>query len=138
MGGVKAYVRGAIIQYASARKKLEHNKMSVLEGQIKEAENNFKLRMNQANLRLLTQLKYQNNNILTQKVEFDLFRLRQKSFESGDKAGKMLARCIKHWESSASICAIRTPGRGLVTKAMDINAAFEDFYLNLYTSCSKK
>lgn len=88
---LKAYVRGVIIQYASAKKKLEHNKLSELEGRIKEAENNLKQKMNHGNLRLLVQLKYQYNNILTQKVEFD-FRIRQKSFESGDKAGKMLAR----------------------------------------------
>lgn len=103
---LKAYVRGVIIQYTSAKKKLKRNKLSVLEGQIKEADNNFKQRMKQGNLRLLVQLKYQYNNILTQKVEFDLFRIRQKSFESGDKSGKMLARYIKHRESSASICAI--------------------------------
>lgn len=65
-----------------------------------------------------------------------MFRIRQKSFESGDKAGKMLARYIKHRESSTSICAIQPPGRCLVTKSMDINAAFRDFYRNLYTSSS--
>lgn len=41
MGGAKMYVRGVIIQYPSAKKQLVRNKLSV-EGQIKEAENNFK------------------------------------------------------------------------------------------------
>lgn len=50
---LKAYVRGVIIQYASAKKKLEHNKSSELEGRIKEAENNLKQKMNHGNLRLL-------------------------------------------------------------------------------------
>lgn len=56
---LKAYVRGVILQYASAKKKLKRNKLSKLEGRIKEAENNLKQIMNHGNLRLLVMLKYQ-------------------------------------------------------------------------------
>ena len=56
-----------------------------LESKVKHAETEIKQRMLQDGLRNLTQLKYQYNNILSQKVEFNLFRARQNSFESGDK-----------------------------------------------------
>lgn len=46
------------------------------------------------------------------------------SFESGDKAGKLLARYIKQQESMATITAVRSEEGALVTKSVDINEAF--------------
>ena len=52
------------------------------------------------------QIEYQYNK--SQKVEFNLFRARQIYFESGDKAGNLLARYIKRRESASTIPAIRS------------------------------
>ena len=60
--------------------------------------------MSPTKLTQLTRLKYQFNAILTEKAEFALFRTRQKQFEKGDRAGKMLARYIKQREHKCYSC----------------------------------
>ena len=80
-----------------------------MENTIKQAEIELKQQMTQDGMRKLTKLKYQFNNIVTQKVEFNLFRARQTYFESGDKAGKLLASYIKQRESASTIPAVRSP-----------------------------
>lgn len=87
------------------------------------------------NLRAVTQLKYHFNSILSQRTDFFLFRARRNYFKSGERAGRLLAWQIKNGESSSTIPAVR-PQRGgsLLTKSVDINYTFRDFYRNLYTS----
>lgn len=85
-------------------------------------------------MRYLTQLKYKYNVIPSKKVEFGLFRVRQKYFESGDKVGKLMANYIIHREMSALIPAVQSSERRIVTKSIDINKVFRKLYLDLYTS----
>uniref|UniRef100_A0A3B4Z9Q3 exodeoxyribonuclease III n=1 Tax=Stegastes partitus TaxID=144197 RepID=A0A3B4Z9Q3_9TELE len=87
---LKAVIRGRIIQHTSYQKKIRTQELLELENRIKQAETELKQQMTQDGMRKLTKLKYQYNNIITQKVEFNLFRARQTYFESGDKAGKLL------------------------------------------------
>ena len=131
---LKAFLRGFVIQHATYKKKLNKVKETELEKQIKSAENAYKQNMSPTNLTQITRLKYQFNTILTAKAEFALFRARQKQFEEGDRAGKMLARYIKQRESMSAIPAIEHQGRGLLTNPTDINIEFKQFYSNLYVS----
>lgn len=82
----------------------------------------------------LTKLKYEYNTIISEKAEFSLFRARQKYFEEGDKAGRLLARYIKQREALSSIFAIRDGNGQLVSDPHQINAVFTDYYKNLYSS----
>lgn len=75
----------------------------------------------------LTRLKYELNTILTRKAEFALFSAWQKFFEEGDKAGRMLARYVQQK-------ALRVQGDVLLTDPDEINSAFRDFYISLYSS----
>ena len=54
--------------------------------------------MSENNLRKLSHLKYKYNTLLYERVHFSLFRARQRFFEGGDKAGRMLANYIKQQE----------------------------------------
>ena len=132
---LKAYIRGIVIQHASFKKKLQLERLSELERLVRKAEKDFKQDMSPSNLQTVTQLKFEYNSILTEKVEFGLFRARQKYFESGDKAGKLLASYIKHKELSSSISSVQSMG-SLLTKPVDINNAFREFYKGLYTSAT--
>lgn len=130
----KAFIRGHIIQHASFKKRITMAKQADLEKQIAAMEVEFKQDMSSNNLRKLAKLKYDYNSIMTQKAEFALFRARQKYFEEGEKAGRMLSRFIKIRESACIIPAI-TDGNGQLhynTKA--INDVFRSFYKNLYSS----
>uniref|UniRef100_A0A3Q2ZLG1 exodeoxyribonuclease III n=1 Tax=Kryptolebias marmoratus TaxID=37003 RepID=A0A3Q2ZLG1_KRYMA len=104
---LKAYLRGHIIQQASSKKKANTIKLVNLERQIEITESSFKRDSSLVNLNKLTKLKYEYNTIMSEKAEFSLFRARQKYFEEGDKAGRLLARYIKQREAMTSISAIR-------------------------------
>lgn len=66
---------------------------------------------------------------MTQKAEFSLFRARQKHFEEGDKAGKMLARYIKQREALSAIPAVRTEDGALLSDTTEKNETSREFYL---------
>ena len=102
---MKAFIRGYLIQHASFIKRSRSAKQLELEGKVDVAEKLFKQDASSANLTTLTRLKFELNSILTQKAEFNLFRARQKYFEEGDKAGRLLARYIKQKENQSSISA---------------------------------
>ena len=85
---LKAFVRGHVIQFSSHKKKQDTRKLADLERTVGEAEDKLKQNYPPQNLKTVTQLKYEYNGIISQKVEFGLFRARQRYFESGDKAGK--------------------------------------------------
>lgn len=101
---------------------------------IQTAEAVFKQNMTPSNLTNLTRLKYELNSILTQKADFSLFRTRQKYFEEGDKAGRLLARYIKQREAQSTIAAIRTEGGAATRDHTEINMTFREFYAKLYSS----
>ena len=111
-------------------------KQAEIEDKVKQIESKLKKNCNYEDLRTLTQLKYDYNCILSQNVEFSLFRMRQKYYESGDKAGKLLANCIKQKELSSFISAIRSEEGELKAKSLDINNMFREYYVNLYTADS--
>ena len=67
-----------------------------------------------------------------------LSRARQKYFEEGDKAGRLLARYIKQKEAMNTIPAIRRDNGCVLTDPKGINAFFWDFYVKRYTSESKE
>ncbi len=79
-------------------KKNYNRDLANLERKIKENELEMMKKTTYEGLRNLTSLKYKYNDILSKQVEFGLFRVRQKYFESGDKAGKLLANYIKQRE----------------------------------------
>lgn len=133
---LKAFVRGHVIQFSCRKKRDNLRRLADLERKVEEAERRLKQDFVPHNLRVVTQLKYEYNHILSQKVEFGLFRVRQKYFESGDKAGRLLARYIKQQESMATITAVQSQGGVLMTKSADINDTFRKFYMELYTSTS--
>ncbi|KAJ0061406.1 hypothetical protein NL108_018634 [Boleophthalmus pectinirostris] len=130
---MKAFLRGIIIQHASYKKKTNLAKLQELEKRIYNAEKNLKRNISNKTLNELTQLKYEYNIILSKKTEYFLFKSKQRIFESGDKAGKLLARYIQQKESK-SLIAIRDVEGTLVNKAHDINNVFKNYYITLYTS----
>ena len=134
---LKAFLRGFIIQHASHKKRERAAEICNLEKEVKIAENNFKACMSNENLAKVSKLKYDYNTLLSQKVEFSLFRARQKFFEEGDKAGRMLANYIKQQETHSAIPAVQDQQGTLHIDITEINNTFKDFYENLYKSESE-
>lgn len=131
---LKSFIRGSIIQYASHKKRMEHLELQALEKEVTMTENLYKITMSNDNFHKLLQLKYKYNTLLSQKVQFSLFRARQQYFEEGGKPGQLLANYIKQQESQKVISAIRDHKGILHTSPEGINEIFKDFYQNLYKS----
>ena len=67
------------------------------------------------------------------RTEFALFCTRQKYFEQGERAGKVLAHRVKQIQSQNVIPSIFDKDNNLLTNKRDINTTFREFY-QLYTS----
>ena len=126
-------IRGHIIVHTSHHKKSKTWELIELENIIKQAETELKQQVTQDGMRKLKKLKYQYNNIITQKVKFNIFRERQTYFEAADKAGKLLANYVKQRVLASTIPAVRLPVGDLLTATVDVNQAFKEFCSNLYS-----
>ena len=136
MGGLESFYKGTCYSVLITQEKPKHKEACRSGEESGRGRRQIKAELFPTQLKTVTQLKYEYNRIISQKVEFGLFRARQRYFESGDKAGKLLARYIKQKESRATIMAVQSQRGGLLTKSSDINEAFRNFYMELYTSTS--
>uniref|UniRef100_H3BIT3 Endonuclease/exonuclease/phosphatase domain-containing protein n=1 Tax=Latimeria chalumnae TaxID=7897 RepID=H3BIT3_LATCH len=100
-----------------------------------------KLLMSQKSDSIMDSLRYKKkfelNTILTQKVEYAMFRTRQRYFESGEKAGKLLVLRLRKLQTSRAIPAIYDKQGSLIYSSKAINEAFTSFFKSLYSSESK-
>ena len=117
----KSFLRGRVIQRSSFIKKAESQRLFKLEQDIKKLEKQHVERQN-------------SHDILNRKTEFALFCTRQKYFEQGERAGKVLAHRVKQIQSQNVIPSIFDKDNNLLTNKRDINTTFREFYQELYTS----
>lgn len=124
-----------MISYASAEKKkrMERkiklgNKLKALEEQHMSNPSNLELR------RTIFTVKADLQSLLHEETANALFQLRKRHFESGDKAGKMLAHKLKQVENMHFIPAVSDSEGTPHTDNTSINLAFKQFYSYLYTS----
>ena len=130
----KAYLRGRLIQHSSFLKKQASDQLSKLEAEIKDLEREYADRGDQKLLANLSKAKFELNTIMQRKAEFSLFRCRQKYYEQGERAGKLLAQRVKQQQAQTLISAIQNEKGEILTDTIEINNAFQLFYQNLYTS----
>lgn len=96
----KAYIRGVLIQQTALMKKKDKLKISEYEEELKKLEREYWENPNETSLIRLVKVKYELNIIFTKKAEYSLYRLKQKWYESGDKARKLLASQLKAREAA--------------------------------------
>lgn len=130
----KAFIRGKCIAEASRKKKQDKQTMIELEDEIKQKEGELSENYSEDLLKQVCELKYNLNSIYSKKAEYAMFRLKCTFYESGEKAGRLLARQLKKQESSHAIPCVKDSHGKVVTTAKEINQVFMDFYKTLYTS----
>lgn len=130
----KAYVRGRLIQHSALAKRVENEKMLKLDKDIKELEKRHIQHPDPETWRKLNTFKYDLNNILLKKAESALFYAKQKYYEQGERAGKLLAHRVKKRQTQNIISSIYNKNNELITNKKLINGVFETFYQELYTS----
>uniref|UniRef100_H2ZVA7 Endonuclease/exonuclease/phosphatase domain-containing protein n=1 Tax=Latimeria chalumnae TaxID=7897 RepID=H2ZVA7_LATCH len=134
----KAHCRGQVISYATNKKRERIKCRQALEEDLEKIERSHVLDPKNGQLFLDWQLaKSALQAHLEKETEYALFRMRKKYFESGDKAGTLLARSLKKRDSLYVIPRIRTQAGGYTSNTQLINREFEEFYRKLYNSQSK-
>lgn len=88
---------------------------------------------NRTTLNNLVRAKYELNNFFSQKAEYSLYKLKQKWYESGNKAGKLLASQFKAKRNAQHISAIRNKEDKTITDPRKMNQVFTEFYKKLYS-----
>ena len=112
----KAYIRGILIQQTALTKKQDKLRISKYGEELKRLEKEYWENPNELSLEKLVKIKYELNTIFTKKPEYSLYRLKQKWYESGDKANKLLASQLKSREAARQIGGIRDKnGNGRLT-----------------------
>ncbi|KAF3836210.1 hypothetical protein F7725_028768 [Dissostichus mawsoni] len=131
----KATCRGWLISFSSAENKKRRERKSQLNFKLKTLEEQHMLDPSNLDLRnsLLT-ARTNLQKLVHEETAFALFRLRRTYFESGDKAGKMLAHRLKQIENRQIIPAIRDEHDRLQCDAAKINESFKNYYSKLYST----
>lgn len=129
----KAYIRGEIISYTSAKTKQYNQELQMLEDQIKKIEIEASIDNNPEKLRNLSIMRANYDKLTTDKVAKSLLWTEQAYYDQGKKAGKLLAWRIKKMQSERTINNIKLKSVFLTTDPAEINNNFRVFFfIKLY------
>lgn len=131
---LKAYLRGQIISYTKGIKKSYVADMEKLEKEILGLEKDFQQHRDKKIYSLLVSKKLKYNTLCTYKTEKNILRTRQRYYELGEKANKVLSWQLKKEESSKTINQIEDERGSITQNPKEINKTFKKFYINLYKS----
>ena len=130
----KVVVRGKIIAYEAIKKKERRKRLDEIELQLSAAERNYTSSLSVEDLYAVMKLKYEYNTILSDQVNKQILKLKQKHFELSDKPGKLLSRQLRGEQASRSILKLRSSTGDVLIDPQDINNQFRDHFEKLYTS----
>lgn len=131
---LKSYLRGQIISYTKALKKSYAAEVEELEKEILGLEKDFQQHRDKKIYSLLVKRKLQYNTLCTYRAEKDILRTKQRYYELGEKAHKVLSWQLKKEESSRTINQIEDENGCITQNPKEINETFKKFYVNLYES----
>uniref|UniRef100_A0A3Q3FNA9 Reverse transcriptase domain-containing protein n=1 Tax=Labrus bergylta TaxID=56723 RepID=A0A3Q3FNA9_9LABR len=129
----KVTCRGWLISFASKQKRERAARMQKLTEVLSRLESAHKAKPKDDQIYTeLMKVKLEVKDLLNKKTEFDLYRLKAKYFENGDKAGKLLAYTLQKARASRIIPAIKSKNAAVLKSPQEINNRFQKFYKNLY------
>ena len=122
----KAVLRGKIISYEASKKKERRKRLEEIEVLLSEAEKAYTSSFSTDDLYSIMKLKYEYNGILSDQVNKQILKLKQKQFELNDKPGKLLARQLRGVQANRSILKIKSSTGETLTHPQDINDYFRE------------
>lgn len=132
--GAKAVIRGKIIQIASIKKKIRQKQQNDLENKIKRLELEHKTTGRHSTLLELKETRTALDNLLTYKAEGALRFSKQRYYELGNRASRLLAFQLRKAQASRIVSKVRHPHHNkTVSHPKEISDAFASFYKNLYS-----
>lgn len=130
----KACIRGHLISYISNVKKTENLQTDRLLQDIKKVDERYAIKQDPTLYKERLRLQTEFDLISTTKVRTSLLKARQRFFESGDKAGKLLTHQGRVEATSRLIRAVKLNTSNISTDPQIINDTFSEYYTSLYMS----
>lgn len=118
-------------------KKERRTRLLEIETELSQLELSYRASSSPSTLQNILKLKYEYNTILSGQVCDQLFKIRQKHFELGDKPHKLLARQLRGLQANRAIHKISSKSGEIVIDPKGINDCFREYYAQLYTSKAK-
>uniref|UniRef100_A0A670KI73 Reverse transcriptase domain-containing protein n=1 Tax=Podarcis muralis TaxID=64176 RepID=A0A670KI73_PODMU len=134
----KAVMRGFLIQQNAIKKRSQNEKKDKILEKIKESEK--KLRAKPKSQEILREIKLyqvQYMKMMNQEIEWKIKQMRQKTFESANKCGKLLAWQMKKRQKLNTITNLEVEGRNIQNPA-EIQKCFQRYFKQLYTQGPQK
>lgn len=130
----KAYLRGVIISYTSAKKKEAMRNIIELEKNILILERDFKVSPSRGLSQQLDAARSALDQLLIKKAESSIFFAKQRLYESGNKPGRLLARLARGRAETNVISSLKDNSGANKFENRYINKIMKEFYQNLYSS----
>lgn len=130
----KAYMRGQIISYVSSLKRAERAESETLIKEIFKVDHLYARAPTPALYKERLQLQSKFDLLSTSKIQKQLFITKQRFFETGDKAGRLLAHQACAATLSRLIPTIKSASGEVTSDHAKICDIFHSFYSNLYSS----
>uniref|UniRef100_A0A3P8S110 Endonuclease/exonuclease/phosphatase domain-containing protein n=1 Tax=Amphiprion percula TaxID=161767 RepID=A0A3P8S110_AMPPE len=130
----KAFMRGSIISYTAARRKIALSKQLDLEQQIQSLDRELKTSLSTIVLKKLAAARSALDHLLTQKAESAIFFAKHRLFTSGNKPGRLLARLARGQTGPTTISSLKDSTGAQHVKTKSICNIMKEFYQKLYTA----
>uniref|UniRef100_A0A3B1IK57 Reverse transcriptase domain-containing protein n=1 Tax=Astyanax mexicanus TaxID=7994 RepID=A0A3B1IK57_ASTMX len=130
----KAFMRGQIISQVSFTRKMDRAKVDRLLEELKQLDLAYASSPSSALYTKRCQLHLEYELLMTDRIVRQLRQTKQRFFEQGDKAGRLLAQQARATCASRFIPRIKLPSGDLTLDPFKINKTFLDYYSELYTS----
>lgn len=130
----KAVMRGNIIARSSYVKKLREERLNNLQQKLKQLQRQHKDNLEPNTERDIKTVKNEIDSLLTEEVKKKLIYLKQKYWEAGGKATKLLAYRLKKKQADSALYKIRnTETKEIEYKQEKIKQCLVSFYKKLYS-----
>lgn len=131
---LKAFLRGQIIEYSSRMKKAREAKLENISQALADIDEQHSSSpsLDLYKDRLYLQTEY--DTLTADKATYLLSKAHHNIYESGDKAGKLLAQQARQAASSRLIPKVHDRKGEIVTNQLEINNVFKQYYKYLYSS----
>lgn len=129
----KAFMRGQLISISSFEKKQRKQTINRLTDQIRQIDNQIASGPSPDLMKDRLLLKAEFDTFTSLEIAKMLLKTRHSYYEFGERAHRLLAHQLRQSSASNIISEIKTQ-YGITRDYLEINNAFKDYYISLYTS----
>lgn len=131
---LKAVMRGRIIAITSSMKKRRKQKLEDLETKLKHLQRAHSVTLDERDKQEIKEIRTEIEKMSIQEIQNKFIFLKQRYYEVGGKAMKLLAYKLKKQQADNTIPKIRNPESGEVEHRLGkIQQSFEKYYKTLYS-----